>query len=504
MKKNLIYIFAFVIFLSSCVIENGKDNKIYRVPNGKEYITLYESLLYASADKDVLYKKGTKNFEFHTKINDINTDSIEILQVGLCWKYDNGNGDTIPYVPKINSELEGAILQEVTDNLLFEDSIVFKVNEYVGYDSVYHVRSFIIAKDLRWERIDTGYNQIIARVRTRIPENFWIRKGNYSGGNREDATSFVLDNEAYVFGGFDGLNIYNDTWKYDPETDTWEQKGSSGVSPQGRKGAVAFVVDGNAWVGLGVTESTTNKVDSTFIYYTASTNSWRKKYAEFPSSRQNSIAFSLQVGEKQRGFVGFGMNSNGIETGDLYMYLQEADTAGTILAWAQVPVSGNTPLERTGACVTVIENRAFMFGGSDDGEYYNDFWMFDAVSNYPNGTWTKIQEDFPGDARANAVSFSLEYERNDVDYKVVYVGTGISSNGLLNDFYKYDLANQYWSEISFLGGPGDFGEPREGAVAFDIIKNHDEYGLGVLNRGFVIGGRTDENAAVKEVWEYFP
>jgi N-acetylneuraminic acid mutarotase len=496
MKKNLLYIFLIFITINSCVRELGDKFTLSRRPIGSEFITSNKAYMYACSTADVLKGLAVHDADFETEIFNINNDSIKILKAGYCWIYE-GYGDT-PFLFDNNVNYSFFV------DSISSDTVISAKIAGLGMDSVYFVRSFIIAEDLRWHKTDTGYNQTVLRIRTLLPENLWIKKDDYWGGNRQDAVSFVLNNEAYIFGGFDGLNLYNDTWKYNPDNDTWQQVGTAGASQKGRRGAVSFIIDDEAWVGLGETDVVNNKLDSTFIYYTSATNSWREKYNEFPESRKDAIGFTLQIGNDQVGFVGFGKNSYGFETSDLYKYLQEADTAGTQLAWQQVLMT--SPPARTGATVTVIENRAFMFGGEDNGVYKNDFWMFDGVSQYPNGTWQKLA-DFPGAARSNAVSFSLEYTKLSVDYKVIYVGTGRIGNNdtlLANDFYKYDIGSQQWSPISHLGGPGADAEPRENAVAFDIVKDHDEYGIGVFNRGFVGTGRTKHNIAVRDFWEYFP
>jgi N-acetylneuraminic acid mutarotase len=359
-------------------------------------------------------------------------------------------------------------------------------------NTTYYVKSFAT------NNIGTGYGVQKSFVTASLISDIWIMKSDFTGGNREDAVSFVLNNEAYVFGGFDGLNIHNDTWKYNPNNDTWQQVGTAGVSQSGRKGAVAFVIDEKAWVGLGVTDLINNNIDSSFVYYTSSTNSWRQKYSEFPIQLKDAIGFTLQVGTDQRGFVGFGKNEYGIENGDLYMYLQEADTAGSRLAWIQVTINGQSPSARAGATVTVIENKAFICCGEDNGIYKNDLWMFDGVSQFPNGTWQKLA-DFPGAARSNAVSFSLEYTKLSIDYKVIYVGTGVSNSGLLlNDYWSYDLASQTWMEISLLGAPNIIAVPRESAVGFDINGSEQS------NSGYICTGKIGNSNVVNELFEYHP
>ena len=499
MKKPILY-FLFIIFtLSSCVRELGEKFTVERRVDSKNFKTLDSAYLYGKAEIDSIVGLAIHDVDLETII--YNLDSIEIIKVGYVYGYENENPNFLNAKKVVFGD---TILETTTDGYKFSTKITG-----LGMDSTYYARSFVIAHDLRRDVVDTGYNQTIRKFRTLIPEDLWIKKTDFWGSGREDAVSFVLENEAYIFGGYNGLSVLNDTWKYNPEKDTWTQVASQGTAPKGRKGAVSFVIynkkqsEYQAWVGLGITDPINNKYDSTFVYYTTNTNSWRSKYRAYPDTRDGAIAFTIQIGDIERAFVGYGQNRFGVETNDLYMYIQEADTAGSLIAWTQVPINGSIPSERTGAVVTVIDNRAFFGTGMDNGEYKSDFWMFDGTTQYPFGLWQPITP-FPGDARANAVAFSLEYTKQSIDNKVIYVGTGISASGLKNDFFKYDLNTQQWSQISWLGGPGSVAEPRENAVGFDIVKDHDEYGINVFNRGFVGTGKIEQGYKVKDMWEYYP
>lgn len=81
-----------------------------------------------------------------------------------------------------------------------------------------------------------------------------------------------------------------------------------------------------------------------------------------------------------------------------------------------------------------------------------------------DGKWSSIA-DFPGEARYEAVGFSIN--------GVGFVGTGRNmANEDFNDFYRYNPTNDTWEQIA------DFpGEARYGAVAFSL-GNYGYVGLG--------------------------
>ena len=85
-------------------------------------------------------------------------------------------------------------------------------------------------------------------------------------------------------------------------------------------------------------------------------------------------------------------------------------------------------------------------------EYLKDFYRFDPTDN----SWTRI-EDFPGEARRDAVAFTLD--------NYGYVGTGRADKALLfKDFYCFDPKTETWN-TNELGFKGD---QRYGASAFVV------------------------------------
>lgn len=515
MKKIALYILILSFILSGCARELGTQYTIERQVDGMNLKTLDSAYLYGKVQIDVVNKV---NYYFDSI--DVNTyktinyavltselfdlDSIEILNVGYCWLHESEG--TVPSINKItkNYVIYG---DSILKDTLIDNKKFTAIIDGLDMDSLYYARSFVVAKDLRTDRIDTGYNQAVVNFRTLMPEDFWVKKADFWGSARTEAVSFVINNEAYIYGGYNGLTVLSDTWKYNSEFDTWQQVAGSGSPPKGRKGGVAFVIfnsvdqENQAWVGLGETDPVNHKVDSTFVYYTTQTNSWRSKYRPFPENLVGAIAFTLKVGDEDVGFIGYGENKYGVITSELYYYRPDHDYAGTTeVVWDHLSIESQMTA-RKDATVTVLNNLAFVCGGENNQGNLNDFWKFDATSlNY---TWEQLSP-MPGEPRANAVSFSLEYTKNSIDYQIVCVGTGRIDDGLTNDFYKFDFSTQTWSQISWLGGPEIIGPAREGAVAFDIFKAKDEYGLNVKNRGYVVTGTISSGNKVKDSWEYYP
>ena len=90
----------------------------------------------------------------------------------------------------------------------------------------------------------------------------WTKKKNCpSATSMDGSVAFVLNNKAYVTGGWGGEKT---VWVYNPETDDWDADGEMAGSY--RIGAVAFVAGNKAIIGTGATVSTFFK---DFVEYTS-------------------------------------------------------------------------------------------------------------------------------------------------------------------------------------------------------------------------------------------
>ncbi|MFV0522241.1 MAG: Kelch repeat-containing protein [Mangrovibacterium sp.] len=158
--------------------------------------------------------------------------------------------------------------------------------------------------------------------------------------------------------------------------------------------------------------------------------------------------------------------------------------------------------KRTAATGTTVEidgkEYGFVGTGMDSEEdRLVDFWRFDP-SGDTYGTWIQIA-DFPGIARTEAVSFSIN--------GILYVGTGFTDisgsdadeNAYLKDFYKYDPATDTWTQIDDL--PTNSGGGIKACTAF-VLGDKAYVGLGADRDNeykdfYVFNGAT-------ETWESSP
>ncbi|AEE53635.1 MAG TPA: hypothetical protein PLC89_15400 [Haliscomenobacter sp.] len=199
-------------------------------------------------------------------------------------------------------------------------------------------------------------------------------------------------------------------------------------------------------------------------------------------------AISFTINNKL--YAGLGDKSNGRYSSDIWAF--DPSLNGNTGDWQLVDTF---PAQaREGAVVFVINGKAYMgTGGIKDQNgnevFYNDFYEYNpsaprgsrwrALANMPLKAGPKEVKMLLG--RKNAVAFSSN--------NVGYVGTGLSSNGDLHDFWAFDPNNNTWAEVDFL--PGD---PRRDALSFSLLNK------GYVGMGYLAGNST----YLADLWEFNP
>lgn len=137
------------------------------------------------------------------------------------------------------------------------------------------------------------------------------------------------------------------------------------------------------------------------------------------------------------------------------------------------------------ATFTIGDTVAYVGGGCDGinkDSLFSDFYRY----NISTGAWTQVADLTVGGVpvrRQMAVGFSVNGKG--------YVGSGIDKNSTFQkDFYAYDPATGTWSQIASLPGAA-----RARATAF---------GLDAVSTGYVVGGSSDNNIYLSDVYAYNP
>ncbi len=112
----------------------------------------------------------------------------------------------------------------------------------------------------------------------------WNQRAILPANGRVIPNSFVINNKAYVGGGFDSyITYYNDLWEYDPGLNTWTQKANS---PTAIGGACSFSVFNKGYLVCGwINSANTNGV----YEYNPVSNTWTTKN-NFPGGDRYSAS----------------------------------------------------------------------------------------------------------------------------------------------------------------------------------------------------------------------
>lgn len=281
----------------------------------------------------------------------------------------------------------------------------------------------------------------------------WVRRSDFEGVGRSEAVAAVLNGKAYVGLGYNGVDRLSDFWVYDNTADFWQKKADFPGTP--RNSAVAFAANNKIYVGLGYDGVNYLK---DFWEYDPSGDTW-KRVADFGgSARYDAVAFSL--GDK--GYICSGYDGNYLK--DFWSYNPASDS------WTQEISPGGT--KRSAASVFVIDQKAYLCLGENNGAYVNELWMYDAGT----ASWTEkrkltnvssdsYDDKYTGITRANAVAFTIDGKG--------YISTG-STGGLTGTTWEYNPGDDTWAQKTAFDGTA-----REGAIGFSVN-----------NRGYVSTGRS--------------
>ncbi|MBL1411063.1 Kelch repeat-containing protein [Sphingobacterium faecale] len=253
----------------------------------------------------------------------------------------------------------------------------------------------------------------------------YLKQGSI-GESRSGASSFVANNTAYIVGGagfeaFGGNPDSKKLWEYDVDFDIWLPKADFPAGSLSH--AVAFVIDGKAYVGTGFSNE---QESNTFYCYDPKLNTWEKK-ANFPGDKR---AFAVGFSANGIGYIGAGSN-NDQYFNDFYAYHAQTDT------WTK---KANVPGERTEAYSFSLDGKGYVGGGRLGRLKYYDLYQYDASKD----TWIQ-KKGIP----------SYEYTSGNVAVTTgseAYVGLGYDRDKSpqfysTNEIYKYTPGSDTWSKF---------------------------------------------------------
>ena len=260
--------------------------------------------------------------------------------------------------------------------------------------------------------------------------NTWTQKASFPDGSRDAMLCFVINDTAYIGGGFDPAgDAWNEFYKYNPYTDTWTALANL---PMGAVGFPAsFVINNKGYLATGFVGSAES---SGLWQYDPGANTWTAK-ADFPgAARQTAFGFALG----NYGYVGGGMTNYTSVFNDMWRYnpltdswASAPDYPSLYSAWSTAFTLGNTAYVGTGSYFGTTS----LFG-TDSFKRYRGTSTTDAsepktahISIFPNpvGDYLNIACITGPDARITL---------SDITGREVKSFTGITTNVYVGDVPK--------------------------------------------------------------------
>lgn len=118
--------------------------------------------------------------------------------------------------------------------------------------------------------------------------NAFTQLSSFPAGSRLHSQGFSIGNLGFIALGEIGNTVLTELWQYNPTSDTWTQKNDFPGAP--RRYATSFVIDDKAYVGLGW-DIYNNPLNDLWEYDVVS-DTW-VEIAEFPNIGVHAISFSL-------------------------------------------------------------------------------------------------------------------------------------------------------------------------------------------------------------------
>jgi N-acetylneuraminic acid mutarotase len=296
------------------------------------------------------------------------------------------------------------------------------------------------------------------------------QKNYYPGGVRYSAASFSIGTKVYVGIGYNEGDIpIRDFWEWDQATNIWTRKADFPGDITGI--TVSFSIGTKGYIGTG-NSFNTNGFTNEFWEYNPLTNSWTQK-ASLPTAPARAFAAGFSIGNK--GYIGIGIMDDGFSDSYYQDFWEWDQTTNVWTKKADFP--GNARKEAVGFS---IGNKGYIGTGSNGTSLTKEFWEWDQATN----VWTK-KADFGGIERGSAVGFSIGSKG--------YIGTGynydVNTLSIFKDIWEWDQATNLWTRKADFGGG-----VRSSAV-----------GVSIGNKGYIGTGNGGSIIyAYQDFWEYDP
>lgn len=190
----------------------------------------------------------------------------------------------------------------------------------------------------------------------------WTRKADFPSFATDACVSYVIDNQIYVGGGFNGYGFTGEFWKYDTDSDQWTRLDDFKCFT--RFGGILCKSTDKVYFGTGY--CTWNEND--WWEYSLSNGKWKQLKSMPDDGRENGVALTIN----NRFFVMTGKHFAGNLTGGRTLSdIKEYDAVRNV--WYE---RGNVPRSRANAIAFTINGTGYIGFGDNDSKVIYDFLEF--------------------------------------------------------------------------------------------------------------------------------
>ena len=283
-----------------------------------------------------------------------------------------------------------------------------------------------------------------------------------------------------MFGGLDQTSedrvAMNDTWAYDPASNTWTDLKPSGELPPVRA-AASMVYDSSAKRAIMFGGEASGELLSGTWAYDPAANTWTglNPSGDLPAQRAGQgMVYDSDTGK----VILFGGIAADGDFSDTWSYDPIAN------AWTYLSPTGTVPSARDSVSMVYdpSTHRVLMFGGLDAGGALNDTWAYDPTAN----TWTKLSPS--GTLPPARYAASIVYDTSN-GQTIMFGGQSDDGNSL-NDTWAYDPTTNTWTKLSPSGEPPS---ARSSSMVYDSV----------TGQAILFGGNGG-GSGFNDTWSYRP
>ncbi|HEY4786392.1 MAG TPA: galactose oxidase [Bacteroidales bacterium] len=284
--------------------------------------------------------------------------------------------------------------------------------------------------------------------------NWSLRNGSIGG--RTGAVCFVIGDSAYIGLGYNqsvSPRYFTSFYRYTAYNNQMKQvKDFKGI---GRTNAVAFSVNNKGYVGLGFNDTQDNYYLKDFYEYDPATNSWRDVSTFDTVGRRGAVAFAIG----NNGYVGTGLDGQGRYLSDFWKFTPDAGQG----KWDPIP---GIPFSRANATTFVLNGMGYVVTGDNNSSYSSSagadrFYRYNPSSN----AWEELRRIANVSTESYDDNYNIvrSYASGFASATKGYVTCGSTNGGARSDTWEYDPSNDIWTQKTSFEGSA-----RSQAVGFIV------------------------------------